>query len=144
VWARFTARATGAGLTVVDVHAIPHVDDHGRPRHLPRQALYRRWLIRLGELVDSRAGPVLVLGDFNVDTGADCRHRYYWFPCAWSGRHHLTNVWRPWGEGRGTHGRRTIDYVMDRGRHLTPLSRYVLTGYASDHRPVVTRYRLSQ
>jgi endonuclease/exonuclease/phosphatase (EEP) superfamily protein YafD len=144
VWARLRYRPTGQRLTVVDVHAIPHVEYRGHPRPLPRLALYRRWMIRLGELVDRTRGPVLVLGDFNVAHGPDCRVGWYWFPCRWAPRHRLVNVWDALGGGRGTHGRRTIDYALDRGRKISPVSRHVLFGFPSDHRPVVVRYSLSR
>lgn len=143
-WARFRAKATGLALTVIDAHSVPHVELNGHPRRLPRIAVYRRWLEVLGGLVRAQPGPVLVLGDFNVAAGPDCRVRFRWFPCTWAPRVGLANVWHVLGGGRGTHGRRTIDYALDRGRRTTPLTRRVLSGYRSDHRPVVVRYRLTR
>jgi endonuclease/exonuclease/phosphatase (EEP) superfamily protein YafD len=139
-WVRLRHRPDGAVVTVVNWHAIPHVEQGGRPRALPRLALYRLGMIRLGRLVESAArhGSVLVLGDFNVDARRDQGWRY--FPRAWAPRHRLTTVWRALGVHRGTLGRRAVDYTMDRGP-WRPVSRYVL-GLHSDHRALVVRYRV--
>lgn len=142
------SRSTGRDFWVLNTHAVASVDWGGHPnrRHPRRLALYRRHMNAIRRLVPqlaaARPGPVLLAGDLNVDYRRDAQVRARMFPVVALSPVRLRSSWSilgPPGRG-GTHGGRLIDYVLARG--AVPRWQRILRGYASDHAPVMVRYRL--
>jgi len=143
-----TQRSTGRTVTVLDTHVNSHIEDLDRPGH-PRDNLNadraRLHLARMHDLwADVPGRYVVATGDLNVDYAADARVRADGFPA--DALHDLAipsyaalpmDGLLPTHPGSGRH----IDYVfLDRRTYeerAAFVSHRVLTGYYSDHRPIV-------
>lgn len=129
----------------INTHCIPHVDLGGKPRDLPRVKANTQHLVRLGLLYRTLAnrGTAFVTADFNVDYRRDRIIRDRRFPYAQLTRRGLCCSYETMGLPRtGTHGkRRLIDHVWHE-QDATPIAQKVLPRLASDHRPVLVKFKL--
>lgn len=88
--------------------------------------------------------PVITVGDFNRDHGNDLKTRNPKYPYA---KFRSVGTYSNWSlirhrPDRGTHGGAILDYVWftkpnDHG--VKPVDHWILTGYYSDHRPVLVK-----
>lgn len=152
-WVLLREQRSGRLAYVLNNHLVASVqarDGGANPRTERRVRLYARHLHALGDLVGAlrRTGRnVVVCGDFNVNYRRDREVRDPHFPYANMWRYGLKSSYGALSEpSRGTHtlpngyDKRLIDYVyFGKGRALTPRKQWVLTGYHSDHRPLVVR-----
>jgi len=148
-----TQRGTGRTFTVLDTHVNSYIEDLDRPGH-HRDNLNadraRLHLARMGAFWATVPGRyVVATGDLNVDYTADTRVRTDGFPAdALHGLGIASYDALPMADLLPTHpgSGRHIDYVfLDRrtyGERATFVSQRVLTGYYSDHRPIVARIAL--
>ncbi len=155
-WVKLRERATGQSLYVLNNHAVPTVQGHGggpNRRFPARLALYRQHMTGLATLVtELRADGSLVFitGDFNVNYRRDAVVQSAMFPYSRLAKVGVQASYQALGEpALGTHvlssghSLRLIDYVwFAQDTHVTPVSQQVLTGYHSDHRPVVVSFHL--
>lgn len=147
-------RATGRLIYVLNNHFVPTVQaKDGGPnyKHPARLKLYRKHMRGLKALIDdfrSRGATVFVTGDFNVNYRKDRIVQADMFPYVALGSIDVHSSYQILGEPRlGTHilpsgfDRRVIDYVFASTTiGIEPVSQRVLTGYNSDHRPVIVDY----
>lgn len=116
------------GLTVGVTHMVPSVQRPPFPGRKRRRALYAKHVAAIVEWASKVEGPLVLLGDFNATPD------YFQLrPLRDAG---FTLHTRP------SHGRRAIDYVAVRGLKAGDVS--ALTGYPSDHRPVVATLSVPQ
>lgn len=106
------------------------------PKHPERAAMRSRQLVRLAELVEASAEPVLIAGDFNLSAAAP----------SWKDFSLRTKILRPVGSGPATWPRWLgplgidVDHIAGRDLALAPLEIVVIPG--SDHRALRTRVAL--
>ncbi len=146
---------TGQTVYVLNNHAVPSVqakDGSANEAYPKRLELYRKHMAGLKSLVTelrATGATVFVTGDLNVNYRKDRVVRDKIFP--WYNLRQVGVVasHEALGEPRlGTHVRsgddtRLIDYVSYmRHASVTPVSQRVLTGYRSDHRPIVVDFSL--
>jgi endonuclease/exonuclease/phosphatase (EEP) superfamily protein YafD len=147
--------ATGRAIYVLNSHAVPSVQGAGGPNYgnLERLRLYRQHMRGLKSLVTTLGAtgePVFVTGDYNVNYRSDSRLQSRMFPYASMHEVGASSNWELLGEPtRGTHvlpggnATRLIDYVFSvRNRRATPMAQRILSGYSSDHRPVLVEFML--
>lgn len=129
-WARLRHRATGRTVVRVNTHLISGAWSGQRPTTAWRRERWHEHLQQLDALVADfkRQGYVVIVGgDFNRDSFEVLGDRV-----RYDNRLHV-----------GTHGQRTLDYLMHTpGGGLRRERARVQGGYASDHDAVVVRYRL--
>lgn len=152
-WVKLRERATGRTIYVVNNHAVPSVQGKdGLPNQKmgERLELYRKHMEGLTALIRqfrADGSLVVVTGDLNVNFRPDRRDRHPLFPYSRLGGVGVKASYAFLGEPTlGTHGSggRLIDYVAaSNPKKLQARSQRILTGYSSDHRPVVVNYRLS-
>jgi len=147
-------RASGRRLTVLDAHLPPVIEDLTRPgrwtatQNAEQARSQLRDLARAWRSVDTRW--VVGTGDFNFGARADLKRRTAGGPVRTLGRV-ARSTYQVVGTGqRPTYPslKRSIDYVwLDRDDLRTDeidvLGHRVLTGYHSDHRPLLAELRLS-
>jgi exonuclease III len=153
---------TGQSLWVMNAHALPSVEGRcGHPSQRERRLeLYELMMNTLADRIQTKAKPVFVTGDFNVNYRCDRNVRHAQFP--WSTLNALEppvkSNWQ-WHEeaGRslpqvGTHnphegGRRLIDYVFAKEHPLVSYRGSQIwqhRRFGSDHAPVRATYRLAR
>ncbi len=155
-WVLLRDRATGVKFYVLNNHAVPTVQGQGggaNREHPKRLALYRQHMEGLKALIRELAAPnraVFVTGDLNVNYRRDRIVQDRLFPFYNLGQVGLRASHEALGEPAiGTHvlgpdnGTRLIDYVYYlRHQAVVPMRQQVLTGYSSDHRPLVVGFQL--
>jgi endonuclease/exonuclease/phosphatase (EEP) superfamily protein YafD len=148
-------RATGVKFYVLNNHAVPTVQGNGggaNRQHPKRLALYRQHMEGLKALVTEFAAPnraVFVTGDLNVNYRRDRIVQDRLFPYYNLGQVDVHASHEALGEPKiGTHvlgsgnSTRLIDYVSYlRHKAVVPVRQQVMTGYSSDHRPLVVDFR---
>lgn len=153
-WVQLRERATGRDVYVLNNHTVPSVQGRGgasNPDMAKRLELYGKHMAGIRRLTSeftAQGGAVVVTGDLNVNYRTDRQARDPLFPYVNLGRSGLRASHVHLGEpDAGTHVLRTgdssrlIDYVMTSNPDiLVPVSQRVLTGYSSDHRPLVVTY----
>ncbi len=154
---RLRERATGRSLYVLNNHAVPTVQGRGggpNDNHPARLALYGQHMSGLTSLVSELKADgslVFVTGDFNVNYRRDRVIKAPLFPYARLGALGVGASYEALGEpALGTHGLgrgragRLIDYVWYlRHDAVTPVAQRVLSGYESDHRPLVVTFEIA-
>lgn len=154
-WVKFQHIKTGAVFVFVCTHlenaaAVPGYYVPGwrpdSPRHVERFKEQMAGLVPM--LVElQKHGEVLLVGDLNVRSPGDLKHRNPGFPTAEFGRLGMRSNWDILGQPAfGTSGGgNTIDqkYLTKKvpGQMKFIQSR-VLRGYNSDHKPVITKIRI--
>ena len=142
-------RATGANISVVNVHLLPGAVINGRatPGRPRLFAAYKEAVTNLGSLTRSERafGRVFVLGDFNVGWVADKKVRLARLPFATFWRQSMRSMWateRPTG-GVGSHAGSPalIDQVYSTARATNATVRSSIR--YSDHFPVIATYTIS-
>ena len=140
-------------ISVMNTHISAWIESHGLPR---RTSAHGAWQDRLGmayEHIDviqnrfrSLSGNgkiVFAVGDMNIDWFKDQHQRYPRFPARKGGSVGATSSWVLGKENRATWGRdRYLDHIWATGRKAGLLrwrDNWVLTGYNSDHRPLLTK-----
>jgi endonuclease/exonuclease/phosphatase family metal-dependent hydrolase len=143
-------RASGRVVTVLNTHAnhkIEDLDRPGRPLRTANARMARVHFRKLRALWLQDVGDLTVgTGDLNVDHGPDQRVRYWGFPAARLAGLAMSS-WQAlgWRDRRDTFTamgqHRKIDYVFlarrDRGVDASFVRQRVLTGFASDHQPLL-------
>ena len=153
-WVLLRHRATGRLMYVLNNHAVPSVqgaDGGPNTKNPERLELYRQHMAGLRSLIaelHATGAAVFVTGDFNVNYRRDVVLQPRVFPYHNLDQVNVAASYRRMGMPRiGTHGSgdRLIDYVHHLKRRGTPVSaQRVLTGYGSDHRPVLASYRIKR
>jgi endonuclease/exonuclease/phosphatase family metal-dependent hydrolase len=140
---RLQQRATGAKISVVDIHLVNGAILNGEPR--PGRAVifqhYLRQVANLATLVKSERtwGPTYVLGDFNVGWVADSKHRHAGLPYRTFKAIGMKSMWateRP--VSGGTHSVSLIDQVYATAAASSAKVAFDVSG--SDHYPAVSTY----
>lgn len=152
-WVELRHRASGQTVYILNNHSVPSVQgpDGGSNDTMPeRLALYAQHMDGLRTLVtqfNATGSPVLVTGDLNVNYRRDKIVRDPLFPYVTMHQVGLRSSFEALGEpALGTHGTSTrlIDYVgAPYHSAATPTSEKVLTGYHSDHRPLVVTFTMT-
>lgn len=156
-WVKLQERRTGRFFYVLNSHAVASVQakDGGPNTNQRRLAVYRKHMDGLKSLVAQmkrRQVGVFVLGDLNVNYRRDREVRDSLFPYVNMAEVQVTASYEALGlPATGTHARmdgtstsRLIDYVYYMPRNpFTPASQSILSGYASDHRPLVVGFDLT-
>lgn len=151
---RLRHRATGRVLTVLNTHLPQKIEDPDHPGrwldtiNAGRAREQLRRVARIWTRVDGRW--VVGTGDFNFGARADALERPVGGPKRALQRVAVSSYQRL-GVGIGPTHRptaRNIDYVwVDRAgvrkHRITPLGQEALTGYYSDHRPLLVQLRLA-
>lgn len=129
-WASIRHKTDGSRALVANHHIVPAIESGGKLVNPLRLAWYRTQIAAIGDVIapSIKEGiPVAVTGDFNLsygtEAGKDLEQRMAALglkPC-WSQT-----------KARGTHGKRTPDYVWHnvRARKVT-----ILPNFTSDHNP---------
>jgi endonuclease/exonuclease/phosphatase (EEP) superfamily protein YafD len=147
-------RASGRRLTVLDAHLPPVIEDLARPgrwtatQNAEQARTQLRELARVWRSVGTRW--VVGTGDFNFDARADLAHRSKGGPARALGKAARSTYQVVGTDQRPSYPsmNRSIDYVwLDRddlrNDEIDALGHRVLTGYNSDHRPLLAELRLS-
>ncbi len=148
-------RATGVKFYVLNNHAVPTVQGKGggsNREHPKRLELYRQHMEGLKALITELAAPnraVFVTGDLNVNYRRDRIVQDRLFPFSNLGKVGVHASHEALGEPKlGTHvlgsgnSSRLIDYVSYmRHKAVVPMRQQILTGYGSDHRPLVVDFQ---
>lgn len=158
-WVRLRDRKSGRMVNVLNNHTVPSVQgrDGGPNRRSPaRLQIYRKHLAGVRSLVrtfaQERQGLVFVTGDLNVNYRRDRVLAPPMFPYSSLGRVGLRASYQALGEPPiGTHvlasgnTTRLIDYVYYRpGRTVEAYEQRILTGFASDHRPLLVEFQVTR
>lgn len=101
---RLQERSTGRIFVVINVHQAQAVERGGHPR-MPRALTYEEGMQRLQQIINTTSAPLIVGGDWNVNLKADCKVRWWGFPC-----YHLNARLNP-THTYGTLGSRQIDVI---------------------------------
>lgn len=149
-------RATGQVVYVVNNHTVPSVQaSDGGPNydHPERLDLYRQHMSSLRGMVSRLAAEtpgaeVLATGDLNVNYRSDSVRQDAIFPYANMKRVDMFASYRSLGKpaigtqiNRNGNDTRLIDYVAaTTNPTFTPTGQKILTGYESDHRPLVVTF----
>ena len=158
-WVRLRDLRSGRAVHVLNNHTVPSVQGKGGgPNYqLPKRLkLYRKHMAGVQRLVRqvTRRYPwslVFVVGDLNVNYRRDRVVTPSIFPYRRLGNVGLRASYRALGVPRmGTHklasgnGSRLIDHVYFRPRRsLVPTSQRIMKGLASDHRPLLVTFRVT-
>lgn len=128
-WVVLRHRPTDLVVAVANIHPNAGVEDDGHPEPLLRTREHTDTVTGaiavLDEISATRHCPTILVGDFNVDYGADKRVRHPRFPyslltsagfkCVWELGEQSTRTGRP-------HVGRTIDHVWARGSATTEVA----------------------
>lgn len=157
-WVRLLDNRTGRMVNVLNNHTVPSVQGKsGEPnrRSPARLKIYRKHLAGVQDLVRTfvaeSQGLVFVTGDLNVNYRRDRVLTPTMFPYHRFGEVGLKASYEPLGEPTiGTHvlrsgnDARLIDYVYFLpSAPLQPYDQQVLTGYHSDHRPLLVDFQVA-
>ncbi|GAA4756880.1 hypothetical protein GCM10023350_48120 [Nocardioides endophyticus] len=147
-------RASGRRLTVLDAHLPPVIEDLDRPgrwtatQNAEQARKQLRDLVQAWRSVGTRW--VVGTGDFNFGVRADLKHRSPGGPVRTLGKVARSTYQVVGTDVRPTYRSldRSIDYVwVDRDNlrsdRIDVLGQRVLTGYNSDHRPLLAELRFS-
>jgi hypothetical protein len=146
-------RMTGVKFYVFNNHAVPSVQGAGGradARYPKRLELYRQHMEGLKAIIAERTArnrAVFVTGDLNVNFRRDRIVQDPLFPYSNLRQVDVHASHVTLGEPKiGTHahgsGSRLIDYVLHQSHPaVVPMQQQVLTGYSSDHRPLVTAFQ---
>lgn len=159
-WVKLRQKASGRTFYFITTHTHPHIEGHnhwhqkpfspGHPSSDPNLKEFMddtyEELDRLVQVMKQWGAhvPVFTVADWNIDFFADRRVRDPRFPYrrfkeigAYANfdliNHH---------PNYGTHGKRTIDYLYvtkPKEYQVRLLDHWILTGYHSDHRPVIVQ-----
>jgi len=149
-WIRVVHRTTNQPIVVLNLHAVSSVESGGRPeleRPL-RLAVFADMMTVLSAMVGRRVRHgqlVLVCGDLNVNYKFDSQVRDARFPYAVFEQLGVRASYRTLGmPDVGTKDNRLIDYVGHTvSRSIAPTSQAILSGYGSDHTPLIVTYNLA-
>lgn len=131
----------GDGLVVINVHPNSGIDAGGRPRDgaawdVTRGAHFPD--IDAAVQLHSRTGRAVVVGDWNIDGGADHVHRVPEFPASRLGRLGMAEATYP----GGSLGGRAVDRAFYERAQLTAAAQLLdKTAPWFDHRPILIRVR---
>jgi endonuclease/exonuclease/phosphatase family metal-dependent hydrolase len=129
-WVKLQHRETGQEVVRINTHLISGAWSDPKPTTGWRREQWHEHRSQLNDLVrhfEKQGAEVIVGGDFNRDSFKVLGDRVRY-----------DNSF-----DEGTHGRRTLDYLMHtKGPELVNLGTRVQGGYASDHDAVIGRYRL--
>ncbi|WP_183094577.1 endonuclease/exonuclease/phosphatase family protein [Nocardioides stalactiti] len=155
---RLRDNLTGRTIWILNNHFVPTVQDSdgGRNENRRRTRLYGQQMAGLLGVVDKiRAeeggGLVFITGDFNVNYRNDKVAQDPIFPYAALGTRAYRASYYKLGEpATGTHeldngfDKRLIDYVHFKPtRRVIAMSQRIVTGMASDHRPVIAEFKVT-
>jgi endonuclease/exonuclease/phosphatase family metal-dependent hydrolase len=156
-YVRLRDKVTRRVVVVLNNHAVPSVQARGGAPNTKlhkRLKLYRQHMRGLQRMVTRlrAGGKVFVTGDLNVNYRADRRLTPRLFPYHRLGSLGMRASYHALGEPRaGTHvlrsgnDRRLIDYVYYLPqRSVRPIRQRILRGYASDHRPLLVKFRITR
>lgn len=155
-WVLLRHRITGQNMYVLNNHAVPSAQGAGGARNLDhpeRVELYRQHMEGLKAMVTeftATGSAVFSTGDFNVNYRTDSVTRDPYFPYYNMSMVNVHASFRALGEPElGTHtggsGERLIDYVFAlRHAAVTAKAQTILTGFTSDHRPLLVRYAIDK
>lgn len=154
-WVKLNHNASGRDLYFMDTHFDPFLDQHnGHPR--TAADLQNRIQMHFGFIAAIAShmkafgakAPVFTAGDLNINLIDDAKVRYPKFPYAAWGAVQTRSNWDsvtvrpPYGT---IGGHLYYDAVwLTRGPQwsVTPIDNWILTGYHSDHKPVLVRYQI--
>lgn len=152
-WVRLLHRATGQEIYVINNHAVASVQAaDGGPNYAnpERLQLFRQHMDGLSDLVarfEATGAAVFTAGDFNVNYRRDSVLQDPMFPYS---RMRPLDVYASYkflgSPDRGTQveGTRLIDQISSSDHPaIVPTEQSILTGYSSDHRPVLVRYAVA-
>ena len=149
-WVRVVHRTTNQAIVVLNLHAVSSIESGGRPElDRPRRlALFADMMAVMSAMVGRRVRHgqlVLVCGDLNVNYTFDRQVRDIRFPYAVFKQIGVRASYRTLGlPGVGTKDNRLIDYVGHTvSSRIAPTSQSILSGYGSDHRPLVVTFNLA-
>lgn len=143
-WIEAEHRPSGKRIVHINTHCTSHIDKGGHPRHLPRVKDNTQHLERLVNLYRQLAphGATFITADWNVDYRRDRRVRDPRFPYVQLTSHGLRCTYEQMGlPNIGTHGNRLIDAIYYE-REARPVAQRILQSHASDHRPVMAKFKL--
>lgn len=154
-WVKLQEKRTGRFFYVLNSHAVASVQatDGGANTNQRRLALYRKHMDGLRSLITQvkrRQVGVFVVGDLNVNYRRDRVVRDPLFPYVNMAEVSVEASYESLGVPEtGTHNRvdgtsstRLIDYVYFMPRRVfSAVSQSILSGYSSDHRPLVVRFK---
>lgn len=138
VWVTLQRKADGKKISLVNWHAPASITD---PANVIRRQVMKTCTERVAALMEELAlvSEVYMTGDMNVDYRNDAVRLEVGFPVERFKRFGSRANWyydKP--ETNGTHGDRLIDYVFSTRPAVDSSIR--VTGYSSDHKPVVVTY----
>lgn len=149
-WIRVVHRTTNQAIVVLNLHAVSSVEAGGRPElERPRRlALFADMMAVMSAMIGRRVRHgqlVLVCGDLNVNYTFDSQVRDPRFPYAVFRQLRVRSSYRTLGiPDVGTKDNRLIDYVGHTvSSRIVPTSQSILSGYGSDHRPLIVTYTLT-
>ena len=157
-WVLLRQRISGQKMYVLNSHAVPSVQGAGGARnrnHPARLKLYRQHMKGLQAMItefEATGAAVFSTGDFNVNYRRDSVVRDKMFPYHKMAQVGVYASYKFLGmPTTGTHnsskrggGNRLIDYVFSLAHAaVSARGQKILTGFTSDHRPVMVRYRLT-
>lgn len=157
-WVLLRHRISGQKMYVLNSHAVPSVQGAGGGRnnhHPARLKLYRQHMNGLQDLIagfETTGYAVFSTGDFNVNYRRDSIVRDSIFPYVKMAQVGVYASYKFLGmpeEGTHKSGKtgnsvRLIDYVFSlRHDAVSARGQKILSGFTSDHRPLLVRYRLT-
>lgn len=133
-------------IAVINWHAPGGVEVTANTKRRKVMAECTRNVRLLARTLKANVQAVFVTGDMNMNYRSQDVRRTYEFPVVQFRNEGLTPNWQYGRPVIGSHmpydqsnsGRRLIDYVFSNAQHQRSK---ILTGYASDHRPVLVRYK---
>lgn len=130
-WVKLQDKETGKTIIHMNTHLVSGAFNSKVQRSDPwRKAMWARHIEKMGNLVEKfekKGFPVTITGDFNRNHFKVLGNKVEYA----SGLH------------GGTHGKSTLDYVMNtKHRDLKKVSTHIDRNYASDHNGVTVRYDL--
>jgi endonuclease/exonuclease/phosphatase family metal-dependent hydrolase len=137
-WVRLKHKDSGRIINFGSTHLTPSIHYAARYRLHDRQSdNLKRW-------VQSVSNHVIFVGDFNIDARKDAKERDPNMPFVKFGSVGVHSNFRSLGiPPVATHGKRYIYYVFYKLRDsIKPIAQKVLSGYSSDHRPLVVEFEV--
>lgn len=154
-WVKLTHRDSSRNLYFMDTHFDPFLDNHdGHPRTAAnlqaRIQMHYGFIATIASKMRSfgASAPVFTAGDFNINLIDDAKVRYPKFPYAAWGDVDTRSNWdsikeRPsYGTIGGNLYYDSIWATRPVHWNVKPESDWILTGYHSDHKPVVVKYQI--
>jgi len=155
-WVLLRHRVTGQNMYVLNNHAVPSVQNSKGTRDLSypeRLELYRQHMEGLKTMITgftATGAAVFSTGDFNVNYRSDSVKQDTIFPyfnmSAVNVEASFTALGMPeMGTHTGGSGTRLIDYVFAlKHPAVAAKAQTILTGFTSDHRPLLVRYAIDK